>query len=308
MEDQTLYQVLYQMLGSTQAQTLLWVNQDGTLGAQAGVDLPSKEDLGILFAQVAEAFQHIMGGGERALFFLYESAYRRYAFVSAYKQPLLAAIYLHQISPPPPLGMTRYLLRSLYQDVLRELPVSVKADAPVRASGRASRGRISANLSRVDTHGAHSPALYQALSSTCQETDAKLLMAIDKSGAVIEAYGELEESPATLGALASASLAEFTEVERATHLPMKKAHVLLDGGKNSIMIFKGSASDLTFISIVPMLVGNIGLSYAMTSRLSEKTWDIVKNASAPSLTLPGTGELLLGDWGNDDFDASVYRK
>ena len=311
MDNQTLYHTLYQMIGTTQAQTLIWVKQDGTVESHAGVDLANRTALGILFAQVAEAFQHIMGIKKHydALFFVYESTYRRYTFVSAYKKPLLAAVYLYQISPPPPLGVTRYLLRNLYQSTLRELPISAENKISGQMKGTQTHLNTSRNtMTRIDTYGAHSPDLYQALALTCEETDAKLLLATAPSGAVVEAYGQLEDSPATIGALASASLAEFSEVENVTGMPMKKAHVLLDGGENSIMIFKGGGSDLTFVSIVPTQAGSLGLSYAMTAKLSEKKWNQInapQNFSVSSHNLPETGELLLGDWGNDDDNFDV---
>ncbi len=307
---------LHQYISETMAQALLLINPSGAILTQAGAPLQESHRLGVLLAQIVAAFQHIAGRGmiyQRSIFFSYQDHAGRYALVSQENQPFLAAVYQSKIQSPPPLGLTRFLLRRAYQHLLTvagEHPESALA-ATERASLPASEGNAlfqtdfpTVGEGRALATQEHQE-LQQALQKALTEIRASLILAADDSGAVVSVSGASEHNPAMIGALAVASLSAFREVEKLGLRRMQNAYALLEGSRNAVVILKEDAQPLVFVAVVPQRPGrSLGMARIVLGNLAKRQWHIERTTSLRHLgldtgALPQTGELSLLDWGED---------
>ncbi len=312
MDRKEVQQILYRALGETMSQTLLLTSPGGAVLARAGAALAGEEQLGVLLAQITAAFQHITGRGSiyRSMFFAYQDETGRYALVSQERRPFLAAVYQGRVHLPPPLGLTRFLLRKVYQRVLAlwedaegRLPEESAPVPPSQPGVAFSQPQgLGWTEQRVETGP---PELQEALQRALSETRASLILAADDSGAVVSATGESEHPPSMIGALAAASLAAFREVERLTGSAMRNAYALLEGSRNAVLILKEEKQPLVFVAVVPRRPGqSLGLARLVLVRLARRAWRIERTSSLSQLgldpqALPSTGELPLLDWGDE---------
>lgn len=305
-------QFLFRSLGETMAQSLFVIKPDGSILARAGKDLNNETQLSVLLAQIVAAFQQITGRGSlyRSLFFSYQDEMGRYALVSRQKEPFLAAVYLGKIHRPPPLGLTRFFLRRVYDFLLTRISQGLPVSHRLRVGDELENERALLRGQEIPFHherGVAHQELQEALEAVLTEIRASLILAADDSGAVISVSGKSEHNPALIGALAAASLSAFREVERLTHASMQNAYALLEGNRNVVLILKKEQQPLVFVAVIPQHPGlSLGLARRTLEWIAKQPWRIERANTLTQLglsnELPSTGELSL--WGSPDNSPS----
>ncbi len=275
----TLHDVLVRMA----AQAVLLLAPSGQVLARAGgIEGIDEEAIGVLLAQSMSAFQHLVAKGQQQqIFFAYQDAYYHYAGTGKYKNPFLVSIFQSQVHRPPALGTTKFCIKRAYDRIGIE---SSEENAPIteETSRSTSLSQMFGVFPNDYNHGFADeqqvvPDLRETLEETAQELQARLLLAVDESGSVVEAIGESDHfDVAEIGALAAGSLAAFAEVSAlAVQGPMEDAQalVVLEGPRGVVLLVRDDGP-LAFLAILPPN-GFLGMARLMLKDLLRREWNIV---------------------------------
>ncbi len=278
---QTLHDVLVRMA----AQAVILLSPSGKIIEHAGgIKGLDEEALGVLLAQSMSAFQHLIAKGQQQqIFFAYQDAYYHYAGTGTYRSPFLVSIFQSQLHRPPALGTTKFCVKRAYNHIgLEGADEETLPDEAPSQSEALSQSSLLAVFPR--TAGADTlqvvPDLHEALEETAQELQARLLLAVDESGTVVDAVGESDRfNVAEIGALAAGSLAAFAEASAlAAQQPPEDAQamVVLEGPQGVILLARDEGP-LAFLAILPPN-GFLGMARLMLKDLLRREWDVVQSA------------------------------
>ncbi len=303
----TLHDVLVRMA----AQAVLLLSPSGQVLERAGgIEGIDEDAVGVLLAQSMSAFQHLVAKGQQQqIFFAYQDAYYHYAGTGKYKSPFLVSIFQSQLHRPPALGTTKFCVKRAYDRIGIE---PSEESAPIIEE--TSRGTSLSQMFGMFPNGHNGfaddqqvvPDLREALEETAQELQARLLLAVDESGSVVDAVGESDHfNVAEIGALAAGSLAAFAEVSAlAVQGPMEDAQalVVLEGPRGVVLLARDDGP-LAFLAILPPN-GFLGMARLMLKDLLRREWDVVQSAWQ-DLNMPlQMDELSLSDIWAEPEDAA----
>ncbi len=290
---------LHDALVRMAAQSVLLLSPSGRILEQTGdIRGLDYDAAGILLAQVMMAFQNLIAGGKTSqIFFAYQDSHYHYAGTGTYRQPFLISIYHSGVHRPPVLGTIKYCIKQAYARMdLSDRPMNAAPlDMPPQAA-------LQQTLSQhyLDQWTENDPELQRALDEVAEELNARLVLAIDETGAVVSLSGNAKLlDVAHIGALSANSLSAFAELnllDQAQSTEDPFALVVIEGPK-AVVLLARDAGPYAFLMVLPPK-GVLGMGRLLLKDLLRREWTVMQAQWEDSgLSLDMDEGALTSFWG-----------